>query len=42
MDGRGRDALLSGEGSVNVACEHDNEISGFVKCGEFLDCLINH
>jgi hypothetical protein len=33
----GLDASGSGEGPVTGSCEHSNEPSGSVKCGEFSD-----
>jgi hypothetical protein len=33
----GLDASSSGEGPVAVSCEHDNNPSGPIKGGEFLD-----
>jgi hypothetical protein len=39
-DGRhGLDCSGSGEGQVAGACECCNELSGSIKCGEFLDSL---
>jgi hypothetical protein len=31
------DSLGSGQGQVAGSCEHGNEPSGSIKCGEFLD-----
>jgi len=33
----GLDASGSGYGPVADSCEHGNELSGFIKVGEFLD-----
>jgi len=35
--GHGVDPAGSGQGQVADTCECGNEISGFIKCGEFLD-----
>jgi hypothetical protein len=35
--GCGLDSFGSGEGQVASSCEHGNEPSGSIKCGEFLD-----
>jgi hypothetical protein len=37
--GCGLDSLSSGKGQVADSCEHGNEPSGSIKCGEFLDWL---
>jgi len=37
MWGYGLDRAGSGEGKVAGTCEWDNELSGSIKCGEFLD-----
>ena len=37
MWGYGLDPAGSGEGQVAGTCEYGNELSGFIKCGEFLD-----
>ena len=31
------DGVGSGQGQVAGACEYGNELSGSIKCGEFLD-----
>jgi hypothetical protein len=31
------DGVGSGQGQVAGACEYNNELSGSIKCGEFLD-----
>ena len=33
----GLDGVGSGSGQVAGACEYGNELSGSIKCGEFLD-----
>ena len=33
----GLDGVGSGKGQVAAACEYGNELSGSIKCGEFLD-----
>ena len=33
----GLDGVGSGQGQVAGACEYGNELSGSIKCGEFLD-----
>jgi hypothetical protein len=33
----GLDRVGSGEGQVAGTCEYSNELSGSIKCGEFLD-----
>ena len=33
----GLDGVGSGQGQVAGACEYSNELSGSIKCGEFLD-----
>ena len=35
----GLDGVGSGQGRVTGACEYGNELSGSIKCGEFLDQL---
>ena len=35
--GHGLDRAGSGEGQVTSDCERGNELSGSIKCGEFLD-----
>jgi hypothetical protein len=35
--GCGLDSLGSGLGQVTGSCEHGNQPSGSIKCGEFLD-----
>ena len=35
------DGVGSGQGHVAGTCEYDNELSGSIKCGEFLDQLQN-
>jgi hypothetical protein len=37
----GLDGVGSGQGQVAGTCEYGNELSGSVKCGEFLDQLHN-
>ena len=37
MEGCGLDLCGSGQGQVVGSCECGNELSGSVKCGEFLD-----
>ena len=37
--GYGLDRADSGEGQVAATCECGNELSGYIKCGEFLDWL---
>ena len=34
---RGVDGVCSGQGEVAGTCEYSNELSGSIKCGEFLD-----
>ena len=41
MRGYGLDGVGSGQGHVAGACEYGNELSGSIKCGEFLDRLQN-
>jgi hypothetical protein len=35
--GRVMDSSDLGQGQVSGSCEHGNEPSGFIKCGEFSD-----
>jgi hypothetical protein len=35
--GRGMDSSDPGQGQVSGSCEHGNEHSGLIKCGEFSD-----
>ena len=37
----GLDRAGSGQGQVAGTCECGNELSGYIKCGEFLDQLKN-
>jgi hypothetical protein len=39
LGGRGLDSSGSGQGPVAGYCEHDNEPSGSIKCGEFFNWL---
>ena len=39
MWGHGLDRCVSGKGQVAGTCECRNELSGSIKCGEFLDQL---
>jgi hypothetical protein len=39
LEGCGLDPLGSGQGLVAGSCEHDNETSGSIQGGEFLDQL---
>jgi hypothetical protein len=42
VGGCGLDTSGSGWGPVVGSCEHGNEPSGSVKCGEFLELLSDH
>jgi hypothetical protein len=35
----GLDLSESGQGQVVSCCEHGNELSGYIQCGEFRDYL---
>ena len=37
----GLDGVGSGYGELESTCEYGNELSGNIKCGEFLDWLQN-